>query len=104
MTQFLPVLLRRVPLPTAKVAGRGHFSARKPRTKTKTTLLSGSNPFINCVGCGGQIHDQFILRVAPNLEWHAACLKCCECQMFLDENHTCFVREGKTYCKNDYVR
>ena len=57
-----------------------------------------------CVGCGGEIHDQYILRVAPNLEWHAACLKCSECQMFLDENCTCFVRDGKTYCKKDYVR
>ena len=60
--------------------------------------------FSLCVGCGGQIHDQYILRVAPNLEWHAACLKCCECQMFLDETCTCFVRDGKTYCKKDYVR
>ena len=63
------------------------------------------NPqFSLCVGCGGAIHDQFILRVAPNLEWHAACLKCTECQMFLDETCTCFVRDGKTYCKKDYVR
>lgn len=57
-----------------------------------------------CVGCGGQIHDQYILRVAPNLEWHAACLKCCQCQKFLDENCTCFVRDGKIFCKDDYVR
>ncbi|XP_055702120.1 insulin gene enhancer protein isl-1 [Phlebotomus papatasi] len=57
-----------------------------------------------CVGCGGQIHDRHILRVAPDLEWHAACLKCQECRQFLDENCTCFVREGKTYCKRDYVR
>lgn len=57
-----------------------------------------------CVGCGGRIHDQWILRVAPNLEWHAACLKCAECQQFLDEKCTCFVRDGKTYCKRDYVR
>lgn len=59
----------------------------------------------NCVGCGGQIHDQYILRVAPDLEWHAACLKCQECRQFLDERcNTCFVRDGKTYCKRDYVR
>merc|ERR1719411_1067442 len=57
-----------------------------------------------CVGCGGPIHDQFILRVSPDLSWHAACLRCAECQMFLDENCTCFVRDGKTYCKKDYVR
>ncbi|XP_043279858.1 insulin gene enhancer protein ISL-1 isoform X2 [Venturia canescens] len=56
-----------------------------------------------CVGCGGEIHDQWILRVAPDLEWHAACLKCAECKQFLDESCTCFVRDGKTYCKRDYV-
>ncbi|KAL5280069.1 ISL1 family protein [Megaselia abdita] len=57
-----------------------------------------------CVGCGNEIHDQYILRVAPDLEWHAACLKCTECRQYLDENCTCFVRDGKTYCKRDYVR
>ena len=57
-----------------------------------------------CVGCGGQIQDQFILRVAPDLEWHAACLKCADCNQYLDETCTCFVRDGKTYCKRDYVR
>ncbi|XP_032218609.1 insulin gene enhancer protein isl-1 isoform X3 [Nematostella vectensis] len=57
-----------------------------------------------CVGCGSQIHDQYILRVAPDLEWHASCLKCADCHMYLDEKCTCFVREGKTYCKRDYVR
>lgn len=56
-----------------------------------------------CVGCGSQIHDQFILRVSPDLEWHAACLKCAECSQYLDETCTCFVRDGKTYCKRDYV-
>ncbi|XP_064618913.1 insulin gene enhancer protein isl-1-like isoform X2 [Lineus longissimus] len=57
-----------------------------------------------CVGCGSQIQDQYILRVAPDLEWHAACLKCADCNQYLDETCTCFVRDGKTYCKRDYVR
>ncbi|CAH1254600.1 insulin gene enhancer protein ISL-1-like isoform X1 [Branchiostoma lanceolatum] len=57
-----------------------------------------------CVGCGSHIHDQYILRVAPDLEWHAACLKCSDCNQYLDETCTCFVREGKTYCKRCYVR
>ncbi|XP_041368940.1 insulin gene enhancer protein isl-1-like isoform X2 [Gigantopelta aegis] len=57
-----------------------------------------------CVGCGSQIQDQFILRVAPDLEWHAGCLKCADCNQYLDESCTCFVRDGKTYCKRDYVR
>ncbi|KAL5004698.1 hypothetical protein ScPMuIL_018154 [Solemya velum] len=57
-----------------------------------------------CVGCGSQIQDQYILRVSPDLEWHAACLKCADCKQYLDETCTCFVRDGKTYCKRDYVR
>ncbi|XP_067327376.1 insulin gene enhancer protein ISL-2 isoform X2 [Anolis sagrei] len=57
-----------------------------------------------CVGCGGEILDPYILRVAPDLEWHAACLKCHGCSQALDETCTCFVREGKTYCKRDYFR
>lgn len=57
-----------------------------------------------CVGCGSQIQDQYILRVAPDLEWHAGCLKCADCHTYLDETCTCFVRDGKTYCKRDYVR
>ncbi|XP_076880285.1 insulin gene enhancer protein isl-2b-like [Brachyhypopomus gauderio] len=57
-----------------------------------------------CVGCGSQIHDRYILRVSPDLEWHATCLKCTECNQYLDETCTCFVRDGKTYCKRDYVR
>ena len=58
----------------------------------------------HCFGCGLQIFDQYILRVAPDLEWHASCLKCSACDSFLDETCTCFVREGQTYCKRDYVR
>ncbi|KAK7891558.1 hypothetical protein WMY93_023521 [Mugilogobius chulae] len=56
-----------------------------------------------CVGCGSPILDQYILRVSPDLKWHAACLKCAECSQHLDETRTCFVRNGKTYCKRDYV-
>lgn len=57
-----------------------------------------------CSGCGSVILDQYILRVAPDLEWHASCLKCAECGQFLDEMRTCFVRDGKTFCKTDYLR
>ncbi|CAL4066101.1 unnamed protein product, partial [Meganyctiphanes norvegica] len=57
-----------------------------------------------CIGCMGVINDQYKLRVAPDMEWHAACLKCVDCNQFLDEYCSCFVRNGKTYCKRDYVR
>lgn len=57
-----------------------------------------------CAGCRDQILDQYILRVAPDTEWHVACLKCTECGQQLDETCTCFVRDDKTFCKRDYLR
>lgn len=57
-----------------------------------------------CAGCGGRIQDPFLLRVSPDLEWHVACLKCAECGQPLDETCTCFLRDGKAYCKRDYGR
>ncbi|KAK7069959.1 Insulin protein enhancer protein isl-1, partial [Halocaridina rubra] len=71
-------------------------------TLTKVVSVAGGKVSV-CMGCGAVINDQYILRVAPDMEWHAACLKCAECQQFLDETCTCFVREGKTYCKRDYI-
>jgi len=81
-------------------------NARTISGSTSGSIGSGGQvqPLRNCVGCSGPILDQYILRVAPNLEWHAACLKCCQCQKFLDEKCTCFVRDGKIFCKEDYVR
>ncbi|KAK2721173.1 insulin gene enhancer protein ISL-1-like [Artemia franciscana] len=57
-----------------------------------------------CAGCGNQITDQYILRVSPDLEWHATCLRCVECRQVLDETCTCYVRNGKTYCRTDYLK
>ncbi|CAG0914311.1 unnamed protein product [Notodromas monacha] len=83
-----------IPRRVAAAAGRSHH--QKYAGERRRASL--------CVGCGSQIYDQYILRVAPDLEWHAACLKCADCHQFLDETCTCFVRDGKTYCKRDYVR
>ena len=66
-------------------------------------LLDAKFPSI-CAGCHCQIYDQYLLKVAPDLEWHVQCLKCSECGLCLDESTTCFVLDGKTYCKYDYVR
>ncbi|XP_050312122.1 LIM/homeobox protein Lhx2-like isoform X2 [Anthonomus grandis grandis] len=57
----------------------------------------------SCAGCGGRIHDRFYL-LAVDRQWHACCLKCCECKLPLDTELTCFAREGNIYCKDDYYR
>ncbi|XP_031434315.1 ISL LIM homeobox 1b [Clupea harengus] len=64
----------------------------------ESTLIS------SCTGCGHQILDRFFLRVSPDMEWHAACLECAECKKSLEESGTCFVKDGKTLCKEDYYR
>ncbi|KAF7989887.1 hypothetical protein HCN44_008561 [Aphidius gifuensis] len=99
---------------TGPIGGPGHLGLQGPPRSLKISPVKiqddSGDPISQkaksslCVGCGGWINDQWILRVAPDLEWHAACLKCAECQQFLDERCTCFVRDGKTYCKRDYTR
>nr|QFQ66900.1 ISL1-like protein [Hofstenia miamia] len=66
------------------------------------TMHQNSSRYSLCVGCGGLIHDQFILRVAPDLEWHAKCLRCAACKGTLDDSTSCYVKDGKTYCRKDY--
>uniref|UniRef100_A0A5K3EL55 Insulin gene enhancer protein isl-1 n=1 Tax=Mesocestoides corti TaxID=53468 RepID=A0A5K3EL55_MESCO len=72
--------------------------------------LTSANPLIGlltaeeavCVGCGSAIYDPFIMHVQPDLKWHGRCLKCHKCERGLSEEASCFVRNGKTYCREDY--
>ncbi|XP_057671718.1 LIM/homeobox protein Lhx9-like [Diorhabda carinulata] len=57
----------------------------------------------SCSGCGERIHDRYYL-LAVDRQWHASCLKCCECKLPLDSDLTCFARDGNIYCKDDYYR
>ena len=79
-------------------------AAMRPPVKSATTSVEDDRAMPTCAGCERRISDQFLLRVAPDLEWHAACLKCIDCGQSLDETCTCFVRDGKTYCRRDYTR
>ena len=79
-------------------------AAMRPPVKSTTRSADDDRSMPTCVGCDRRISDQFLLRVAPDLEWHAACLKCVDCGQSLDETCTCFVRDGKTYCRRDYTR
>ena len=76
----------------------------RPPVKSATRSLDEDRAMPTCAGCERHISDQYLLRVAPDLEWHAACLKCVDCGQSLDETCTCFVRDGKTYCRHDYIR
>ena len=56
-----------------------------------------------CAGCRLRIVDKFYL-CAVESKWHTACLKCVECGVELENQSSCFERDGQIYCKEDYVR
>ncbi|XP_041087085.1 insulin gene enhancer protein ISL-1-like [Polyodon spathula] len=57
-----------------------------------------------CAGCRLQIRDPIILHVSPDLDWHASCLRCSECHCRLEDRDSCFLRDGRTFCREDYLR
>ena len=56
-----------------------------------------------CAGCSRPISDRFYLR-AVERHWHASCLQCSQCCRALDDEMTCFARDGNIYCQKDYQR
>jgi hypothetical protein len=57
----------------------------------------------HCAGCGRRIKDRFFLQ-AVERRWHEPCLRCCECQLALDSEGTCFAKDGNIFCKKDYYK
>jgi len=56
-----------------------------------------------CGGCGLKIADRFYL-VAVERAWHSDCLRCSECRRPLDTALSCFARQSRIYCRDDYYR
>ncbi|XP_074030021.1 LIM/homeobox protein arrowhead isoform X2 [Leptinotarsa decemlineata] len=55
-----------------------------------------------CSACGDPISDKFLLEVSGR-SWHARCLRCSICQLQLDRQPSCFIRDRAIYCKTDYA-
>ena len=56
-----------------------------------------------CAGCRLRIVDKFYL-CAVERKWHSACLKCAECGSELENEASCFEKEGNIYCREDYLK
>ncbi|XP_075040153.1 LIM homeobox transcription factor 1-alpha [Mixophyes fleayi] len=54
-----------------------------------------------CEGCDRVICDRFLLRISDSL-WHEQCAQCCACKEPLESS--CFYRNKKLYCRNDYEK
>uniref|UniRef100_A0A914V1N0 LIM zinc-binding domain-containing protein n=1 Tax=Plectus sambesii TaxID=2011161 RepID=A0A914V1N0_9BILA len=77
----------------------------EPHQQLVTTSMLGSatTPEGPCRGCGFPIMDRFFLLVGDRC-WHVDCLKCCLCQIRLDQADSCFMKDGMVFCRDDYHR
>ena len=54
-----------------------------------------------CAGCDRPILDQYVYNVLDRT-WHQNCIQCSDCKLSLNEK--CFSRDGKIFCKEDFLR
>ena len=69
-------------------------------TGSSSTCVKGQS---SCFGCGNHITDRYYL-LALDQKWHTWCLKCCICKVSLDSEVSCFTRDSRIYCKEDYYK
>uniref|UniRef100_A0A1I8JC63 LIM/homeobox protein Lhx9 n=1 Tax=Macrostomum lignano TaxID=282301 RepID=A0A1I8JC63_9PLAT len=54
-----------------------------------------------CQACLQPIADRYFLQVGDCL-YHSGCLRCQQCQRCLETAGSCFAKEGKIFCRDDY--
>ena len=93
-----------IPLPTSSSSPSSHQHLPPMLPCNNSTAMSASSSLPPlCAGCRLRIVDKFYL-CAVEAKWHTACLKCAECGVELENQLSCFERDGQIYCKDDYVR
>ncbi|XP_026808474.1 LIM/homeobox protein Awh isoform X3 [Rhopalosiphum maidis] len=58
---------------------------------------------LQCRGCSDPITDRFLLKVSDKI-WHVSCLRCCVCNLVLEDEPSCFIKDDSIYCRQDYAR
>ncbi|CAF4550601.1 unnamed protein product, partial [Rotaria magnacalcarata] len=54
-----------------------------------------------CSGCSQPMYNPLLSNVLDRL-WHPDCVRCFSCRCVLNEQ--CYSREGKLYCKDDFIK
>ncbi|RWS15391.1 LIM/homeobox protein Awh-like isoform X2 [Dinothrombium tinctorium] len=58
-----------------------------------------------CFGCGlSLVTSPFIALVSGHHQWHIDCLRCSECDETLSHERSCYLRNGRILCKEDYFK
>ena len=94
-----------VPLPASSSSPGSHQHVLQPSLGCSNSSVMADSSALPplCAGCRLRIVDKFYL-CAVEAKWHTACLKCAECGVELENQLSCFERDGQIYCKDDYVR
>ena len=82
-------------------ANRSPQATSGPVALLKSTTSTGSADTSVCGSCVQKISDRYIMKVVDT-PYHERCLQCVSCCCNL--MHSCFVRDGKLYCRIDYER
>ncbi|XP_058798262.1 LIM homeobox transcription factor 1-beta-like isoform X2 [Phymastichus coffea] len=81
---------------TFRQAANNNIGEGTISVKQESNLLEGV-----CASCGRVITDRYVMRVNER-NYHESCLSCAECATPL--SHSCYARDCKFYCKQDYQR
>lgn len=57
---------------------------------------------MECGGCGERVRERTVLCVGGRT-WHSRCLRCCACARPLHDQHSCFLKGMRLYCRHDYA-
>ncbi|CAF1377422.1 unnamed protein product [Adineta steineri] len=88
---------RRPPVSGSPVATNNNNSNRPIRQINRGMAMSVSQ----CSGCSQPMYNPMLSNVLDRL-WHPDCVRCFTCRCILNEQ--CYSREGKLYCKDDFIK
>lgn len=57
---------------------------------------------MECGGCGERVRERTVLCVGGRT-WHSRCLRCFACARPLHDQHSCFLKGMRLYCRHDYA-
>uniref|UniRef100_T1KKP6 Arrowhead n=2 Tax=Tetranychus urticae TaxID=32264 RepID=T1KKP6_TETUR len=69
-------------------------------------LNGPSTPIIaSCYGCGLSLATSPLIALISghHHQWHTDCLRCSECEESLSTERSCYLKNGRIYCKKDYL-
>ncbi|CAF1156843.1 unnamed protein product [Adineta ricciae] len=72
-----------------------------PNRHMRSVNRSMSSTSNQCSGCSQPIFNSLVSNVLDRV-WHPECVRCIVCRCLLNEQ--CYSREGKLYCKDDFIK